>query len=71
MLIHKSQSLDFSTVFKLCLVLRALNVPSIKKYFFLKRKLFVTISNHGITAKTAEVPVKGQTANWNQNVESL
>ena len=68
---HESQSLDVSIVFKLCLVLRALNVPSIKKYSFLKRKLFVTVSNHGITAKTADVPVKGQTANWNQNVESL
>ena len=71
MLIHKSQSLDVSIVFKLCLVLRAINVPSIKKYPFLKRKFFVTVSNHGIMAKTADVPVKGQTANWNQSVEPL
>jgi hypothetical protein len=53
------------------LVLRAVNVSSIKKYFFLKRKLFVTLSNPETTAKTAEVPVERHMANWNQNLDPL
>jgi hypothetical protein len=54
-----------------CLVLRANNVPSIKKYPFLKRKLLVTVSNPETTAKTADVRVEGQMANWNQNLDPL
>jgi hypothetical protein len=53
------------------LALRAVNVPSIKKYRFLKRKLFVTVSNPEATAKTADVPVKRQMANWNRNLDPL
>ena len=57
------------------LVLRAVNVPNIKKYPFLKRNLFVTVSNDsnpGTTvAKTAEVRVEGQMAKWNQSLDLL
>jgi hypothetical protein len=53
------------------LVLRADHIPSIKKYYFLKRKLFVTVSNPETTAKTSDVRVQGQMANWNQNLDSL
>ncbi len=54
-----------------CLVLRAENVPSTKKYGLLKRKVFVTVSNHETTAKTANAPVEGKIANWNQNLNPL
>jgi hypothetical protein len=56
-----------------CLVLRAVNVPSIKKYPLIKRKLFVTVSNPETTAnlKTADVRVEGQMAKWNQNLDPL
>jgi hypothetical protein len=54
------------------LVLRADNVPSIKKFLFLKkRKLFVTVSNPETMAKTADVWVEGQMANWNQILDPL
>ena len=53
------------------LVLRAVNVPSIKKYRFLKRKLFVTVTNAETTAKTADVPVEGNMAKWNQALDEL
>jgi len=52
-------------------VLRADNVPSIKKYGFLKRKLFVTASNRETTAKTANVRVEGTTVTWNENLGAL
>ncbi len=71
MFINKSQPLDASIVLIFCLVLRAVNVPSIKKYSFFKRKLFVTVSNPEITAKTTDVRVEGQIANWNQNLDAL
>jgi hypothetical protein len=70
-LINKSQFLDASIVFKLCLVLRAVDVPNIKKYSLLKRNLFVTVSNAQTTAKTADVRVEGQMAEWNQNLDAL
>jgi hypothetical protein len=54
-----------------CLVLRAINAPNIKKYGFLKRKLFVTVSNSETTAKTAEVRLEGRMAKWNQNLDPL
>jgi hypothetical protein len=58
-----------------CLVLRAVNVPNIKKYHFLKRKLFVTVSNDSnpetTVAKTADVRVEGQMAKWNQSMDLL
>jgi hypothetical protein len=53
------------------LVLRAVNAPSIKKYCFQKRKLFVAVSNLETTAKTADVPVERHMANWNQNLDPL
>ena len=53
-----------------CLVLHAVNIPSIKKYFF-KRKLYVSASNPETTAKTKHVQVKGQIANWNENLDLL
>ena len=59
-------------VFDICLVHRAVNAPSIKKYILLKRKLFVTVHNSGtMVAKTADVPVQRHVANWNQNLDPL
>jgi hypothetical protein len=55
----------------LCLVLRAVDVPTIKRYAFLKRKLFVTVSNPETTVKTVDVRVEGQMAKWNQSVDLL
>jgi hypothetical protein len=55
----------------LSLVLRAVNVPTIKKNPFRKRKVFVTVSNAETTAKTTDAPVEGQTANWDQNLDPL
>jgi hypothetical protein len=52
-------------------VLRAENVPGIKKYIFLKRKLFVVVSIPETSAKTADVRVEGQMAKWNQNLDPL
>ena len=53
------------------LVLRAVDVPSVKKYRFLKRKLFVAVSNPETTAKTADARVEGQMAKWNQILDEL
>ncbi|KAI0272987.1 hypothetical protein BGY98DRAFT_1099658 [Russula aff. rugulosa BPL654] len=50
-------------------ILRADNVPSIKKHLFKNRMFFVTVSNLETTAKTADVPVERQMANWNQNLD--
>ena len=52
------------------LVLHAVNVPSVKKHF-LKRKLCVAVSDSETTATTKDVPVKGNMANWNQNLDPL
>jgi hypothetical protein len=59
-------------VLNVCLVHRAVNVPSIKKYF-LKRNLCVAVTNSDseTTADTKDVPVKGQMANWNQDLDPL
>jgi hypothetical protein len=69
--INEPQLPDDSTVLILCLVLRAINVPSIKKYSFLKRNLFVTVSDPEKTAKTADVSVERQIAKWNQILDPL
>jgi hypothetical protein len=53
------------------LVLRAVNVPSIKKYGLLKRKLFVTVFNIETKAKTTDVAANKQVANWNQKLDPL
>jgi hypothetical protein len=62
-------------VFIFFLVLRAVNVPNIKKYPFLKRNLFVTVSGGNpaetTVAKTADVRAEGQMAKWNQSLEPL
>ena len=54
-----------------CLVLRAVNAPIVKKYRFLDRKLFVTVSNAKTTAKTADVRVEKQIAKWDQSLDPL
>jgi hypothetical protein len=54
-----------------CVVLRAVDVPNIKKYSLLNRKLLVTVSNAETTAKTANVRVEGQMAKWNENLDAL
>ena len=60
-------------VFDLTLVLRADNVPTVKKLRILKRNLFVTVStdNPETTAMTKDVPVKRQMAHWNQKLDPL
>jgi len=70
-LIKKFQFPNTWIVFKFYLVLKADHVPSIKKYRFLKRKLFITVSNNETMTKTADVRVEGQMANWNQKLEPL
>ena len=54
-----------------CLVLRAVNVPSIRKYLIKNRIFFVTVSNPETTSKTADVPVERQMAKWNQILDPL
>ena len=73
MFINKSlsYSLDATIFLIFRLVVRARNVPNIKKNSFFKRKLFVTVSNIKTTAKTAEVRVEGQMAKWNQKLDAL
>ena len=70
---YQPKLLDASIIFIFCLVLRADNVPGIKKYPFLKRKLFVSVSNDSdkTTAKTAEASVQGQMAKWNEVLDPL
>jgi hypothetical protein len=63
--------LDASMVFNIRLVLRAVNAPNIKKYRFLERKLFVTVSNAETTAKTTDVRVEKHMAKWNQSLDPL
>jgi hypothetical protein len=70
-LIIKSKFLDNLILSIFCLVLRADNVPSIKKHLIKNRMFFVTVSNPETTAKTADVPVERQMANWNQNLDPL
>ena len=71
MFINNPCSLDPTIVFNLPLVVRAHNVPSIKKNLIFKRKVFVSVSNPETTMKTADVDVKGQMAKWNQKLEAL
>ena len=72
-IIIKSKLLDALINLILCLVLRADNVPGIKKYPLLKRKLFVSVSNDSdkTMAKTAEALVQGQMAKWNEVLDPL
>ncbi len=53
------------------LVLRARNVPRIKKQFGLKRRFFVTVINHATMKKTESVQIDGQTVHWNQTLGAL
>jgi hypothetical protein len=72
-LINKSLFLDAPIVLTFCSVVRADNVPSMKKNPFLKRQFFVTVSSSEseTTAKTADVHLEGQIAKWNQDLEPL
>jgi hypothetical protein len=70
--VNKSQFFDASIVFFFFnLVLRATNVTTIKKYKFLKRKLFVSVSSPETMVKTADVLVEGLMAKWNQILDPL
>ena len=71
MLIIKSKFLDNLTFSIFCLVLRADNVPSIKKHLFKDRTFFVIVFNPKTTAKTTDVPVERQMAKWNQILDPL
>ncbi len=53
------------------LVLRAHNVPRVKKQFALKRRFFVTVTNHATVKKTESVQIDGQTVHWNQRLGAL
>ena len=53
------------------LVHRAENVTNIKKCCFLKRKLFVSVSNPETTAKTADAPLEGHVVTWNKDLNPL
>ena len=53
------------------LVLRADDIQSIKKYPFLKRKFFVTVSSSETTVKTTDVRIEGHMAKWNQSLDAL
>ena len=64
------QFLAASMVLIFSIVLHAVNVPNIRKYF-LKRNLCVVVSNSETTMKTKDVPVKGKIANWNENLDPL
>jgi hypothetical protein len=72
-LLINSNSLMLRWFLIFCLVLRVVNVPNIKKYTLLKRKLFVTVTNpeSRTTAKTADARLEGQMAKWNQNLHPL
>ncbi|KAH9029534.1 hypothetical protein EDB84DRAFT_1677068 [Lactarius hengduanensis] len=49
-------------------VIRADNVPRIKKKFSPKRRFFVTLTNHATMKKTESAPIDGQTVHWNQTL---
>ncbi|KAH9038968.1 hypothetical protein EDB85DRAFT_361772 [Lactarius pseudohatsudake] len=49
-------------------VIRAHNVPRIKKKFGPKRRFFVTLTNHATMKKTESVQIDGQTVHWNQTL---
>ena len=72
MFINKFQFFNASIVFNLSfLVLRAVDIPTIKKYRFLNSKVLVIVSSPETTAKTAGVRVEGQMAKWNQKLGPL
>ena len=71
MFINKSLFLDARWLLISCLVVRACDVPTIKKNIFTKRKLFVTVSNLETTVNTALVRVEGKVAKWNQKLDPL
>jgi len=53
------------------LVLRADNIPHIKRKFGPKRRFFVTVTNLVTTKKTESVQINGQTVQWNQRLGAL
>ena len=54
-------------------VLRAHDVPRIKKQFGPKRRFFVTVTNHATVKKTENVQIdgQGQVVHWNQRLGVL
>ncbi|KAH9063740.1 hypothetical protein EDB83DRAFT_2551941 [Lactarius deliciosus] len=51
------------------IVLRAHNVPRIKKKLGLKRRFFVTLTNHAtMKTKSVQIDGDGQTVHWNQTL---
>ncbi|KAF8268213.1 hypothetical protein EI94DRAFT_1206671 [Lactarius quietus] len=53
------------------IVLRAHDLPRIKKQFGLKRRFFVTVTNHATIKKTESVQIDGQTVHWSQKLEAF
>src|SRR6266702_1387624 len=53
------------------LVLRADNIPHIKRKLRPKRRFFVTVTNLVTTKKTESVQINGQTVHWNQRLGAL
>ncbi|KAH8993506.1 hypothetical protein EDB92DRAFT_410865 [Lactarius akahatsu] len=50
------------------IVLRAHDLPRIKKQLGSKKRFYVTVTNHTTTKKTESVQVDGQTVHWNQKL---
>ena len=53
------------------LVLRAHNVPHIKKQLRLEHKFYVTVTNRATTKKTTSVSMEGGTVQWDQKLNVL
>ncbi|KAH9010114.1 hypothetical protein EDB85DRAFT_2282582 [Lactarius pseudohatsudake] len=52
-------------------VLRAHDIPHIKRQFSRKRRFFVTVTNLVTTKKTERVQIYGETVVWNQRLSAL
>ncbi|KAH8990257.1 hypothetical protein EDB92DRAFT_779548 [Lactarius akahatsu] len=52
-------------------VLRAHNIPDIKRKFSRKRQFFVTVTNLVTTKKTERVQIDGETVLWNQRLSAF
>ncbi|KAI9463259.1 hypothetical protein BJY52DRAFT_74397 [Lactarius psammicola] len=52
-------------------VLRAYNLPHIKRWLRTKRRFFVTVTHQAVTMKSASVKIVGQTAEWNEKLDAF
>ena len=61
--------IPYNCLFSL-LVLRAHDIPHIKRPFVRKRRFFVKVTNP-VRMKTESVQIDGQTVHWNQTLGAL